>query len=185
MMVTQQKFNKCFLGLLLPAVLLPNISLADESATIYFSGTVANATCEFAADSDQEVIFDEPFSSSVLNALQPGEESDYRKSFMVEYSCEGISDDAESIDIIITPVSSTQIKNNVLYEDDDINVGFLLMNCGDDNGACEEVIFSGDEATVESGTGEHYFEVVAAKIDNQTITSGDIDAAIELSLQIP
>lgn len=184
-MAIQQKFNKCFLGILLSAILFPKVSLADESATIYFSGTVANATCEFSADSDQEVIFDDPFSSSVLNALQPGEESDYHKPFTVEYSCEGISEDTESIDIVITPLSSTQIKNNVLYEDADINVGFLLMNCGDDDGACEEVIFSGGEATVESGTGEHYFKVVAAKIDNQPITSGDIDAAIELSLQVP
>lgn len=186
-MYIRLKFNKAYLAVLLSSIFFLPISWADDTATIYFSGTVANGTCEFDADSDQEVIFDEPFSGSVLSALEPGEESDYRKSFMVEYTCEGsFPEGVTTIDMIITPLNGTEIYNNVLYSDEDVNVGFLLMDCGDEeDGTCEEIEFSGNEASVETGSGEHYFEVVAAKVDNQPILTGDVDAAIELSLQVP
>ncbi|MEY1239048.1 fimbrial protein [Providencia manganoxydans] len=163
------------------------VSYSEPRTTLYFSGKVENTTCEFDASSEQNIVFDESFNISVLSELAPGVESIYNKSFSIKYSCDVVSStDEPPVFLGIATLGNTKINKNTLFEDQSINVGFLLLNCGaSSNNSCTEINFNGSSSTIEVTSGENFFKVTAVKIEDKPITTGDINAAIEISFIQP
>lgn len=170
-----------------------SLSLTDmlRAETFTITGTITRGSCVVDTQ-DKDILFAGLIETQKLKA-DTGDTT-YTAPFTFRYSCSGFdTSSGQSVQMIkITPANGTRVSDdNKIFPDADLqNAGFILRHCGQDGTGCQVVRFSSSVAEISSvvtqnGELEVQFEASIVKISEQPAKSGDLVAAVDLTLLQP
>lgn len=164
-------------------------TLRAETFTV--TGTITRGSCVVDMP-DRDVLFTELIEVQKLKT--DTSDTTYTVPFSFRYTCSGFdTSSGQPVQMIkITPANGSRVStDNKIFPDPDLqNAGFVLRHCNPDKTGCQPVSFSSSAAVVSSavtqnGELETQFEVSIVKINEQQARSGNLVAAVDLTLIQP
>lgn len=181
-----------FLCITLFIIFFPGVSGIVRAETFTVSGTITRGSCVVNMP-DTDVVFTTPAETQRLTTNTG--DTTYTTPFTFRYTCSGFdTSSGPSVGqmIKITPANGTRINSdNKIFPDADVqNAGFVLRQCGGNETDCRIVSFTSSVAEVpavvtHNGDLETQFEVSIVKISEQPAQSGNLVAAVDLTLIQP
>ncbi|GAA0341307.1 fimbrial protein [Morganella psychrotolerans] len=169
----------------------PGLSGITHAETFTVTGTITRGSCVVNM-ADKEVLFTELVETRRLKT--DTSDTTYTVPFTFRYACSGFDvSSGKPVQMIkITPANGTRIStdNKIFPDSNQQNAGFVLRQCNQDKTGCQLVTFPSSVAGVSSvvthnGELETQFEVSIVKISELPAQSGDLVAAIDLTLIQP
>lgn len=167
---------------------LPGMLRAE---TFTVTGTITRGSCVVDMP-DRDVLFTGQIETQ--NLKTDTSDTTYTVPFTFRYTCSGFDTSSGlPVQIIkITPANGTRVSaDNKIFPDADLqNAGFVLRHCSQDKTGCQIVPFSSSVAGIPSvvthnGELETQFEVSIVKINELPARSGNLVAAVDLTLIQP